>query len=78
MFTLTSSSSLNIDLLAGQRFGARLQNTSGSEGSSKLSGTSPSAAVPEPLTILGVGTALSFGALFKRELAKKQRNKATA
>jgi hypothetical protein len=27
--------------------------------------------VPEPLTILGVGTALGFGAGFKRKLAKK-------
>lgn len=28
-------------------------------------------AVPEPLTILGVGTALGFGTFFKRKLAKK-------
>ncbi len=29
-------------------------------------------AVPEPLTILGAGTALGFGTFFKRKLAKKQ------
>ncbi|GBF80730.1 PEP-CTERM sorting domain-containing protein [Aphanothece sacrum] len=28
--------------------------------------------VPEPLTILGAGTAISFGAAFKRKLAKKK------
>lgn len=31
---------------------------------------STAAAVPEPLTLLGAGTALGFGALFKRKLAK--------
>jgi hypothetical protein len=31
---------------------------------------SSAAAVPEPLTLLGAGTALGFGALFKRKLAK--------
>ena len=31
------------------------------------------AAVPEPLTILGAGTAIGFGAFFKRQLSKKQR-----
>ncbi len=30
-------------------------------------------AVPEPLTILGVGTALTFGTGFKRRLAKSVR-----
>lgn len=30
------------------------------------------AAVPEPLTMLGAGTALGFGTFFKRKLAKKQ------
>ncbi|MCH2244926.1 MAG: PEP-CTERM sorting domain-containing protein [Crocosphaera sp.] len=33
-------------------------------------------AVPEPLTILGAGTAISFGAAFKRKLAKKKADKA--
>lgn len=32
-------------------------------------------AVPEPLTILGAGTALGFGATFKRKLAKKTNKK---
>ena len=32
-----------------------------------------SAAVPEPLTILGTGTALGMGAFFKRQQAKKQQ-----
>ncbi|ACK69019.1 protein of unknown function DUF1555 [Gloeothece citriformis PCC 7424] len=31
-------------------------------------------AVPEPLTMLGVGTALGFGAIFKRKLSKKEEN----
>lgn len=30
-------------------------------------------AVPEPLTMLGAGTALGFGTFFKRKLAKKQQ-----
>lgn len=29
--------------------------------------------IPEPITILGASTALGFGALFKRELSKKQK-----
>ena len=29
--------------------------------------------VPEPLTILGAGTAIGFGAFFKRKLAKKNQ-----
>ncbi|CCQ62703.1 PEP-CTERM sorting domain-containing protein, partial [Crocosphaera watsonii] len=29
--------------------------------------------VPEPLTILGAGTAVAFGASFKRKLAKKNK-----
>jgi choice-of-anchor A domain-containing protein len=32
------------------------------------------AAVPEPLTILGSGMALGFGAFFKRQQSKKQKN----
>ena len=31
--------------------------------------------VPEPLTILGAGTALGFGGLFKKKLASKKNNK---
>lgn len=34
-------------------------------------------AVPEPLTMLGVGTAIGFGGFFKRELAKKQKKDKT-
>ena len=34
------------------------------------------AAVPEPLTILGTGTAIGFGAFFKRQTSKKQKEKA--
>lgn len=30
--------------------------------------------IPEPLTCLGVGTALAFGTAFKRQLKQKQRN----
>ena len=30
-------------------------------------------AVPEPLTILGAGTAIAFGGAFKRKLAKKNK-----
>ncbi len=33
-------------------------------------------AVPEPLTILGAGAALGFGATFKRKLAQKKAKKA--
>ncbi|MDJ0659487.1 MAG: PEP-CTERM sorting domain-containing protein [Crocosphaera sp.] len=32
-----------------------------------------SAVVPEPLTILGAGTAIAFGGAFKRKLAKKNK-----
>jgi len=32
-------------------------------------------AVPEPLTVLGAGTAIGFGSFFKRQLSKKQRKK---
>lgn len=31
------------------------------------------ASVPEPLTMLGVGTALGFGGFFKRQISKKQK-----
>lgn len=31
----------------------------------------PTEQIPEPLTILGAGTAAAFGAFFKRKLAKK-------
>ncbi len=34
-------------------------------------------AVPEPLTLLGAGTALGFGTFFKRELSKKQKKEKT-
>ncbi len=37
-----------------------------------VSGSLTAKAVPEPLTILGVGTAIGFGSYFKRELSKKQ------
>ena len=38
-------------------------------------GSYEAASVPEPITVVGSGLALGFGALFKRELSKK-RNKA--
>ncbi len=34
-----------------------------------------SSAVPEPLTILGAATAISFGTAFKRKLAKNSKKK---
>lgn len=34
----------------------------------------PPQPIPEPITILGAGTALSFGTFFKRKLSKKQDN----
>lgn len=37
------------------------------------SGTYVATAVPEPLTILGTGTALGFGAFFKRKLRLRQK-----
>ena len=44
-----------------------------SRGLSGLQIVSASAAVPEPLTILGAVTAAGFGAVFKRKLAKSQK-----
>ncbi|WP_013323173.1 PEP-CTERM sorting domain-containing protein [Gloeothece verrucosa] len=38
-----------------------------------LDGTWTASAVPEPLTLFGVSTALSFGAFFKRKLLKKSK-----
>lgn len=38
-----------------------------------LSSESLAVSVPEPLTLLGAGTALGFGTFFKRELSKKQK-----
>ena len=40
-----------------------------------LDGTpyAPNTPVPEPLTILGAGTAIAFGAGFKRKLAKAKK-----
>jgi hypothetical protein len=38
-----------------------------------LTAFTPTAATPEPITMLGVGTAIGFGAAFKRKLAKKQK-----
>ncbi|MDJ0601561.1 MAG: PEP-CTERM sorting domain-containing protein [Crocosphaera sp.] len=35
--------------------------------------TQVSQPVPEPLTILGAGTAIAFGGAFKRKLAKKNK-----
>lgn len=36
-----------------------------------------SSAIPEPLTILGVGTASAFGTFFKRKLSKNNQNNKT-
>ena len=50
--------------------GYRVEQLTGVEGS-------PSEAIPEPLTILGTGAALGFGAFFKKNLAgknKKEKN----
>jgi hypothetical protein len=33
----------------------------------------PSGAVPEPLTVLGVTTSVAFGALFKRKIGAKNK-----
>ena len=42
-------------------------------GLSSIGGTLSPIPVPEPLTILGAGTAAGFGAIFKRELNKKKK-----
>lgn len=44
------------------------------DGSSKLTGSVPINPVPEPLTILGVGTAIGFGIVFKAKLNKIKKN----
>jgi hypothetical protein len=62
-------SKVDIDWFTSQDFGARLQSTgSKKQGSSKLQGSAPSAAVPEPLTMMGAGAAVGFGILFKKRL----------
>lgn len=53
-------------LLASYRVTPRTSNTWSFAIQSKT------ASVPEPLTILGTGTAIGFGAVFRRKLAKKQ------
>jgi hypothetical protein len=64
-------SNVDIDWFASQDFGARLQSTgTKKEGSSKLQGLAPTAAVPEPLTMMGAGAAVGFGIVFKKRLAK--------
>ncbi|PSF37813.1 PEP-CTERM sorting domain-containing protein [Aphanothece hegewaldii CCALA 016] len=53
--------------------GLRLESTDGFNGPDyKVVGIN---AVPEPLTILGAGTAVAFGGFFKRKLAKSNENK---
>lgn len=47
-----------------------LSGITGSLNSWALEIETPMGAVPEPLTMLGVGTAVGFGAMFKRKLAK--------
>lgn len=76
MFNVLGSG-LSADDFAGQTFAARLQTVgappNGGNGSSKLAGPAGlGAAVPEPLTMLGVGAAAGFGAFFKKRLAKAQ------
>jgi hypothetical protein len=53
---------------ANQVLGARLQSTGANQGgSSKLSGlVGGGAVVPEPITMLGTGAAIAFGAAFRR------------
>ena len=42
------------------------------EGGTVVLATREAESVPEPLTILGAGTAIGFGAAFKRKLGKKK------
>lgn len=49
--------------------------TSNFRGLSGLQLTQVSQPVPEPLTILGAGTAIAFGGAFKRKLAKNSKKK---
>jgi hypothetical protein len=60
---------VDIDWFASEDFGARLQSTGArKEGSSKLQGSASTAAVPEPLTMMGAGAAIGFGVVFKKRL----------
>lgn len=59
-FSLNSNAidDINIAILENQQFFS-------------IGGTLASVPIPEPLTLFGTGTALGFGALFKRRLSKK-------
>lgn len=76
---------INQGLLNGQSdtFTLRISNTTGSFASGVTIGSYPikfqsdygsyeAAGVPEPVTIIGSGLALGFGALFKKEATKKR------
>ncbi|MGK7941405.1 MAG: PEP-CTERM sorting domain-containing protein [Crocosphaera sp.] len=57
----------------GERIGT--VNFTGSDGTILEYGTFSVKPVPEPLTILGAGTALGFGTLFKRKLNASKKGK---
>jgi hypothetical protein len=50
-----------------------LPNSNPNESTFMITGKHEAEPVPEPLTILGSGFALGFGALFKKEYSKKQK-----
>lgn len=72
-FTVTLGFAPNsVPPLSLSNFGVRYQSITGTN--LGTSGTGTGAAVPEPLTILGVGTALGFGTAFKRKLGQNKQN----
>lgn len=50
----------------------RFDHTGLEPGNANAINISTTGVVPEPLTILGAGTAIAFGGAFKRKLAKKK------
>ncbi len=65
--------SSNNDPLIGQALGIRLSSSGIQTNFDNV--TLDATAVPEPLTILGVGTAIGFGTIFKRKIAKSKSKK---
>jgi hypothetical protein len=79
LFNLTQGTSFN-SLIAGLnsgsvRVGLHVQGyqSGGSESFINLSNTPTTEPVPEPMTMLGSGLAIGFGALFQRQRAKKRQ-----
>lgn len=72
-FSLTLTFASGTTSFDMNNFGVRYQSINGN-GFSGDSGTGNGTPVPEPLTILGAGAAISFGTAFKRKLGKAKKN----